>query len=75
MTSVLLFFLVEGPQELVSPCLAPDYSGQWEHAEVIYKLKGQKAGMNNSIYSFIAVICSFHNSFRYICWKYRRAHL
>ncbi|KAI7805096.1 ectonucleoside triphosphate diphosphohydrolase 6 isoform X2 [Triplophysa rosa] len=35
---------LEGPQELMSPCLAPDYSGQWEHAEVIYKLKGQKAG-------------------------------
>lgn len=30
--------------ELVSPCLAPDYTGQWEHAEVTYKLKGQKAG-------------------------------
>ncbi|KAI4899563.1 hypothetical protein NFI96_012720 [Prochilodus magdalenae] len=30
--------------ELVSPCLAPDYTGQWEHAEVVYKLKGQKAG-------------------------------
>ncbi|XP_016308997.1 ectonucleoside triphosphate diphosphohydrolase 6-like isoform X3 [Sinocyclocheilus anshuiensis] len=33
-----------GPQELVSPCLAPDYSGQWEHAEVLYTVKGQKAG-------------------------------
>ncbi|XP_059374784.1 ectonucleoside triphosphate diphosphohydrolase 6-like isoform X3 [Carassius carassius] len=32
------------PQELVSPCLAPDYSGQWEHAEVLYTIKGQKAG-------------------------------
>ncbi|XP_055758101.1 ectonucleoside triphosphate diphosphohydrolase 6-like isoform X3 [Salvelinus fontinalis] len=30
--------------ELVSPCLAPDYSGQWEHAEVLYTVKGQKAG-------------------------------
>lgn len=40
-----MLFSVEGPQELMSPCLAPDYSGQWEHAEVIYKLKGQKAGM------------------------------
>ncbi|XP_073783336.1 ectonucleoside triphosphate diphosphohydrolase 6 isoform X1 [Danio rerio] len=33
-----------GPQELVSPCLAPDYSGQWEHAEVLYTVKGQKPG-------------------------------
>uniref|UniRef100_A0A674B3P6 nucleoside diphosphate phosphatase n=1 Tax=Salmo trutta TaxID=8032 RepID=A0A674B3P6_SALTR len=30
--------------ELVSPCLAPEYSGQWEHAEVLYTVKGQKAG-------------------------------
>uniref|UniRef100_A0A9J8AQ10 nucleoside diphosphate phosphatase n=2 Tax=Cyprinus carpio TaxID=7962 RepID=A0A9J8AQ10_CYPCA len=37
-------FSVAGPQELVSPCLAPDYSGQWEHAEVLYTVKGQKAG-------------------------------
>ncbi|KAI5622803.1 ectonucleoside triphosphate diphosphohydrolase 6 [Silurus asotus] len=35
---------VGGGQELVSPCLAPDYTGEWEHAEVIYTLKGQKAG-------------------------------
>ncbi|ROJ78937.1 Ectonucleoside triphosphate diphosphohydrolase 6 [Anabarilius grahami] len=33
-----------GPQELISPCLASDYSGQWEHAEVLYTVKGQKAG-------------------------------
>ncbi|XP_026141499.1 ectonucleoside triphosphate diphosphohydrolase 6 [Carassius auratus] len=33
-----------GPRELVSPCLAPDYSGQWEHAEVLYTVKGQKSG-------------------------------
>ncbi|XP_067092617.1 ectonucleoside triphosphate diphosphohydrolase 6 [Osmerus mordax] len=34
----------EGSLELVSPCLAPEYSGQWEHAEVRYTVKGQKAG-------------------------------
>ncbi|XP_077095488.1 ectonucleoside triphosphate diphosphohydrolase 6 isoform X4 [Siphateles boraxobius] len=33
-----------GPKELISPCLASDYSGQWEHAEVLYTVKGQKAG-------------------------------
>ncbi|XP_052010284.1 ectonucleoside triphosphate diphosphohydrolase 6-like [Xyrauchen texanus] len=33
-----------GTQELVSPCLAPDYSGEWVHAEVHYTVKGQKAG-------------------------------
>ncbi|XP_064786970.1 ectonucleoside triphosphate diphosphohydrolase 6-like [Oncorhynchus masou masou] len=30
--------------ELVSPCLAPDYSGQWEHTEVLYTVKGQESG-------------------------------
>lgn len=29
-------------QELLSPCLAPNYRGTWEHAEVKYALKGQK---------------------------------
>lgn len=43
---MLLYLLpVGGGQELVSPCLAPDYTGEWEHADVTYTLKGQKAGM------------------------------
>ncbi|XP_028278619.1 ectonucleoside triphosphate diphosphohydrolase 6-like isoform X1 [Parambassis ranga] len=33
-----------GSTELVSPCLAPEYSGRWEHADVVYTVKGQKAG-------------------------------
>ncbi|XP_048863905.1 ectonucleoside triphosphate diphosphohydrolase 6 [Brienomyrus brachyistius] len=33
-----------GNQELVSPCLSPEFTGQWEHAEVQYIVKGQKAG-------------------------------
>ncbi|XP_037638084.1 ectonucleoside triphosphate diphosphohydrolase 6 [Sebastes umbrosus] len=33
-----------GSTELVSPCLAPESSGSWEHADVIYTVKGQKAG-------------------------------
>ncbi|XP_030642649.1 ectonucleoside triphosphate diphosphohydrolase 6 [Chanos chanos] len=33
-----------GTQELVSPCLAPDYTDQWVHAEVKYTVKGQKTG-------------------------------
>uniref|UniRef100_A0A8D3CG51 nucleoside diphosphate phosphatase n=1 Tax=Scophthalmus maximus TaxID=52904 RepID=A0A8D3CG51_SCOMX len=33
-----------GSTELVSPCLAPEYSGSWEHADVVYTVKGQKAG-------------------------------
>ncbi|RXM28547.1 Ectonucleoside triphosphate diphosphohydrolase 6 [Acipenser ruthenus] len=35
---------VEEGNTLVSPCLAPDYEEQWEHAEVVYTIKGQKAG-------------------------------
>ncbi|XP_074503354.1 ectonucleoside triphosphate diphosphohydrolase 6-like [Sebastes fasciatus] len=33
-----------GSTELISPCLAPESSGSWEHADVIYTVKGQKAG-------------------------------
>ncbi|XP_032408706.1 ectonucleoside triphosphate diphosphohydrolase 6 isoform X2 [Xiphophorus hellerii] len=33
-----------GSTERVSPCLAPEFSGSWEHADVIYTLKGQKEG-------------------------------
>ncbi|XP_028983220.1 ectonucleoside triphosphate diphosphohydrolase 6 isoform X2 [Betta splendens] len=33
-----------GSTELVSPCLAPEYSGSWTHADVMYRVKGQKAG-------------------------------
>uniref|UniRef100_A0A674MGJ9 Ectonucleoside triphosphate diphosphohydrolase 6 n=1 Tax=Takifugu rubripes TaxID=31033 RepID=A0A674MGJ9_TAKRU len=35
---------VGGSTELVSPCLAPEYSGSWEYAEVVYTVRGQKAG-------------------------------
>lgn len=33
-----------GSTELVSPCLAAEYSGSWEHADVVYTVRGQKAG-------------------------------
>uniref|UniRef100_A0A7N9ATQ0 nucleoside diphosphate phosphatase n=1 Tax=Mastacembelus armatus TaxID=205130 RepID=A0A7N9ATQ0_9TELE len=35
---------VGGSTELVSPCLAPEYLGRWDHADVVYTVKGQKAG-------------------------------
>ncbi|KAM8859640.1 ectonucleoside triphosphate diphosphohydrolase 6 isoform 3-T9 [Spinachia spinachia] len=28
--------------ELVSPCLAPESSGSWEHADLVYRVRGQK---------------------------------
>ncbi|XP_039639108.1 ectonucleoside triphosphate diphosphohydrolase 6 isoform X2 [Perca fluviatilis] len=34
----------QGSTELVSPCLAPESSGSWEHADVVYTVRGQKAG-------------------------------
>lgn len=42
-----MFSTVGGSSELVSPCLAPEYTGHWEHAEVVYTVKGQKAGKVN----------------------------
>ncbi|XP_074845307.1 ectonucleoside triphosphate diphosphohydrolase 6 [Carettochelys insculpta] len=35
--------LKEG-EELISPCLSPGFQCEWEHAEIVYRLKGQKAG-------------------------------
>nr|XP_056708417.1 ectonucleoside triphosphate diphosphohydrolase 6 [Euleptes europaea] len=31
-------------EELTSPCSSPDFQGDWEHAKIPYKIKGQKAG-------------------------------
>ncbi|XP_023587145.1 ectonucleoside triphosphate diphosphohydrolase 6 isoform X2 [Trichechus manatus latirostris] len=30
-------------KELVSPCLPPGFRGEWEHAEVTYRISGEKA--------------------------------
>ncbi|XP_029768710.1 ectonucleoside triphosphate diphosphohydrolase 6 isoform X2 [Terrapene carolina triunguis] len=35
--------LKEG-EELISPCLSPSFQCEWEHAEIVYRIKGQKAG-------------------------------
>ncbi|XP_032072390.1 ectonucleoside triphosphate diphosphohydrolase 6 isoform X1 [Thamnophis elegans] len=35
--------LKEG-EELISPCLPLNYQGEWEHAKILYKIKGQKPG-------------------------------
>ncbi|KAM5246174.1 ectonucleoside triphosphate diphosphohydrolase 6 isoform 2-T2 [Ctenodactylus gundi] len=34
----------EDGRELVSPCLPPGFRGEWEHADVTYRISGQKAG-------------------------------
>ncbi|XP_044774442.1 ectonucleoside triphosphate diphosphohydrolase 6 isoform X4 [Neomonachus schauinslandi] len=36
----------EDGKELVSPCLSPGFTGEWEHAEVTYRISGQKAAVN-----------------------------
>ncbi|XP_024895360.1 ectonucleoside triphosphate diphosphohydrolase 6 isoform X2 [Pteropus alecto] len=33
----------EDGKELVSPCLSPSFKGEWEHAEITYRISGQKA--------------------------------
>ncbi|XP_045666844.1 ectonucleoside triphosphate diphosphohydrolase 6 isoform X2 [Ursus americanus] len=33
----------EHGKELVSPCLSPGFTGEWEHAEITYRISGQKA--------------------------------
>lgn len=40
-----LSIAAEDDKELVSPCLSPRFRGEWEHAEVTYRISGQKAGM------------------------------
>ncbi|XP_033000940.1 ectonucleoside triphosphate diphosphohydrolase 6 [Lacerta agilis] len=35
--------LKEG-EDLTSSCLSPGFQGEWEHAKIIYRIKGQKAG-------------------------------
>ena len=32
-------------EELISPCLPPGFKSEWQHAEIVYKIKGQKAGI------------------------------
>ncbi|XP_038606932.1 ectonucleoside triphosphate diphosphohydrolase 6 isoform X1 [Tachyglossus aculeatus] len=34
-------------EELVSPCLSPHFRGEWEHAEVMYRITGQEAGLRH----------------------------
>ncbi|XP_032207501.1 ectonucleoside triphosphate diphosphohydrolase 6 isoform X4 [Mustela erminea] len=36
----------EDGKELVSPCLSPGFIGEWEHAEITYRISGQKAAVN-----------------------------
>nr|XP_025732781.1 ectonucleoside triphosphate diphosphohydrolase 6 isoform X7 [Callorhinus ursinus] len=40
------FLTAEDGKELVSPCLSPGFTGEWEHAEITYRISGQKAAVN-----------------------------
>ncbi|XP_034519453.1 ectonucleoside triphosphate diphosphohydrolase 6 [Ailuropoda melanoleuca] len=44
--TVYLFISAEDGKELVSPCLSPGFTGEWEHAEITYRISGQKAAAN-----------------------------
>nr|XP_057915280.1 ectonucleoside triphosphate diphosphohydrolase 6 isoform X2 [Doryrhamphus excisus] len=35
---------LEGSTELSSPCLAAEYSGRWEYADMVFTVRGQKTG-------------------------------
>lgn len=40
---------VKEGEELISPCLSPGFQCEWEHAEIVYRIKGQKAGIVTSL--------------------------
>ncbi|XP_077191422.1 ectonucleoside triphosphate diphosphohydrolase 6 isoform X3 [Paroedura picta] len=47
-------------EELTSPCSSPDFQGEWEHAKILYKIKGQKAekSLYESCFDEVAKILS-----------------
>ncbi|XP_059934111.1 ectonucleoside triphosphate diphosphohydrolase 6 isoform X2 [Mesoplodon densirostris] len=44
----------EDGAELASPCLPPGFRGEWEHAEVTYRVSGQQAAPAGSLYQLCA---------------------
>ncbi|XP_048456616.1 ectonucleoside triphosphate diphosphohydrolase 6 isoform X1 [Rhincodon typus] len=51
---------LEEGQELESSCLSPNYKAEWKHAEIVYNIKGQKAGepIYDSCYARIEKVLS-----------------
>lgn len=41
---ILVSLSAKDGKELVSPCLSPGFKGEWEHAEITYRILGLKAG-------------------------------
>lgn len=41
----MALFTSAGGEELISPCLLSGFKSGWQHAELVYKIKGQKAGI------------------------------
>ncbi|XP_059561355.1 ectonucleoside triphosphate diphosphohydrolase 6 isoform X4 [Myotis daubentonii] len=54
----------EAGKELVSPCLAPSFKGEWEHAEITYRLSGQKADAEKG---GSLVVGDFEIAAKYVC--------
>ncbi|XP_063457005.1 ectonucleoside triphosphate diphosphohydrolase 6 isoform X14 [Pan paniscus] len=51
-------------KELVSPCLSPSFKGEWEHAEVTYRVSGQKADAEKG---GSLVVGDFEIAAKYVC--------
>lgn len=48
--SLYFSLTVKEGEELTSPCLSLNYQGEWEHAKILYKIKGQKPGTWSLLY-------------------------
>ncbi|XP_036683139.1 ectonucleoside triphosphate diphosphohydrolase 6 isoform X2 [Balaenoptera musculus] len=54
----------EDGAELVSPCLSPGFRGEWEHAEVTYRVSGQEADAEKG---GSLVVGDFETAAKYVC--------
>ncbi|XP_058990241.1 ectonucleoside triphosphate diphosphohydrolase 6 isoform X2 [Mustela nigripes] len=54
----------EDGKELVSPCLSPGFTGEWEHAEITYRISGQKADAEKG---GSLVVGDFDIAAKYVC--------
>nr|XP_023481722.1 ectonucleoside triphosphate diphosphohydrolase 6 isoform X2 [Equus caballus] len=51
-------------KELVSPCLSPSFKGEWEHAEITYRISGQKADAEKG---GSLIVGDFEIAAKYVC--------
>lgn len=70
--SAVCVWAVGGSTELVSPCLAPEYSGSWEYAEVVYTVRGQKAGEQRCRWPLSVSFCELWCAARVLLFQVSR---